>query len=172
MIAALLLSLSALAALLQVTLPFHWWPVDAPLLLVIFAGLRRGRGLGFLCGAAAGLVLDALSSPVAGLRLAPLVLVGALADSAERGVNREQPRLQVLAVIGLCFLHDVVLMLLAWRFDLNQGGLALVIGSYALPRLLVHALLAIPLFWALSLLVRQRVLQDPLRRPVRSIQRW
>ena len=172
MMTALLLGLSTLAALFQAVLPFHWWPLDLPLLMVIFAGLRRGGGLGLCCGIAAGLVLDVLSSPVPGLRLAPLALVGALADSAESGVNREQPRLQVLAVVGLCLLHDSLTMVLAWHFGLNQGGLVLVLWDYALPRLLVHGALAIPLFWVLGLLVRQRVFQDPLRRPVRSIQRW
>jgi rod shape-determining protein MreD len=172
MMTALLLGLSAVAALLQGVLPFHWWPLDLPLLLVIFAGLRRGAGLGLGCGVIAGLILDALGSPVPGLRLAPLALVGALADSAESGVNREQPRLQVLAVAGLCALHDIVAMVLGWHFGLNQGGLTRVLWDYALPRLVVHAAMAIPLFWVLGLLVRQRVFQDPLRRPVRSIQRW
>jgi rod shape-determining protein MreD len=172
MMTALLLGLCTLAALFQSVLPFHWWPVDLPLLLVIFAGLRRGGGLGLCCGLCAGALLDALSSPVPGLRLAPLALVGALADSAESGVNREQPRLQVLAVLGLCLLHDGLTMILAWHFGLNQGGLGLVLGDYVAPRLAVHAALAIPLFWVLGLLVRQRVFQDPLRRPVRSIQRW
>jgi rod shape-determining protein MreD len=172
MMAGLLLGLCAVAAVLQGVLPFHWWPLDLPLLLVIFAGLRRGGGLGLCCGVTAGLVLDVLSSPVAGLRLAPLALVGALADSAESGVNREQPRLQVLAVAALCEVHDALTMALGWHFGLNQGGLQRVLGAYILPRLLVQGALAVPLFWLLGLLVRQRVFQDPLRRPVRSIQRW
>ena len=172
MMTALLLGLSALAALAQSILPWHWWPVDLALLLTIFAGLRRGGGLGLASGVLAGLILDALTSPQAGLRLGPLALVGALADSAERGVNREQPRLQVLAVAGLCLLHDLGLMVLGWRFGLNQGGLGLVLGDYVLPRLFAQAMLAIPLFAALGLLVRQKVFTDPLRRPVRSIQRW
>ena len=172
MMAGLLLGLSALAALLQVLLPFHWFPADLPLLIAIFAGLRRGGGLGLLCGALAGLGLDAMGGQLPGLRLVPLALVGALADSAERGVNREQPRLQVVAVALLSLAHDGLLTVLAWHFNLNQGGLDRVLFSYVLPRALTQALLAVPLFWALSLLVRQRVFQDPLRRPVRSIQRW
>ncbi len=172
MMTALLLGLSALAALLQAVLPWHWWPADLPLLLAIFAGLRRGGGLGLLCGISAGLVLDTLTSPVPGLRLAPLALAGALADSAEHGVNREQPRLQILAVAGLCLLHDILLTALARHFELNQGGEGLVLGSYVLPRLFAQAALAVPVFWILGLLVRQRVFQDPLRRPVRSIRRW
>ncbi len=172
MMSALLLALAALAAVLQSALPLNWWPVDLPLLLAVFAGLRRGGGLGLLCGATAGLLLDTLTSPVPGLRLAPLALVGALADSVEKGVNRERPRLQVLAVAGLCALHDATLMVLGWHFSLNQGGLARVLGAFALPRLLAQAALAVPLFWALGLMVKQRVFQDPLRRPVRSIQRW
>jgi rod shape-determining protein MreD len=172
MMAALLLVLSALAALLQCVLPLRWWPVDLALLLTVFAGLRRGGGLGLFCGLTAGLLLDALASPVPGLRLAPLAIVGAVADSVEGGLNREQPRLQIVAMAGLCLLHDALLALLAWRFQLNQGGLGRVLGSYVLPRALAQAALAIPLFWVLGLLVRQRVFQDPLRRPVRSIQRW
>lgn len=172
MMAALLLGMSALAALLQAVLPWPYGPTDLPLLLVIFAGLRRGGGLGLFCGISAGLVLDALASPVPGLRLAPLALVGALADSAESGVNREQPRLQVLAVAGLCLLHDLLLTVLARHFDLNQGGEGRVLWLYIVPRLFTQAALAVPVFWALGLLVRQRVFQDPLRRPVRSIQRW
>lgn len=169
---ALLLGISALAALLQAILPWAWWPADLPLLLAIFAGLRRGGGLGLLCGATAGLVLDTLASPVPGLRLAPLALAGAIADSAESGVNRDQPRLQVLFVAGLCLLHDLLLAGLARRFGLDQGGLVRVFGAFVLPRLVVQAVLAVPVFWAMGLLVRQRVFQDPLRRPVRSIQRW
>jgi rod shape-determining protein MreD len=172
MMAAFLLSLSALAALLQCVMPLAWWPVDLALLITAFAGLRRGGGLGFFCGVVAGLLLDALASPVPGLRLAPLALVGAVADSVEGGVNREQPRLQFFALAGLCLLHDALLALLARRFHVDQGGLGRVLGSYMLPRALAQAVLALPLFWALGLLVRQRVFQDPLRRPVRSIQRW
>lgn len=172
MMIALLMGLGALFALLQGILPWTWWPTDLPLLLAIFAGLRRGSGLGLFTGVSAGLVLDALASPVPGMRLAPLALVGALADSAERGVNREQPRLQILAVAGLCLLHDLLLVLLARHFGLNQGGFGRVFGLYVLPRAVAQALLAVPVFWALGLLVRQRVFQDPLRRPVRSIQRW
>ena len=164
--------LSCAAALSQSVLPLQWWPADLPLLLVIFAGLRRGKGMGLMCGILAGLVLDALSSPQPGLRLAPLAIVGALADSLEQGVNREQPRLQIAAVLGFCLLHDFFLALLAWHFDLNQGGALRVVESYVLPRCLAQAALAIPVFWILGLLVRQRVFQDPLRRPVRSIQRW
>jgi rod shape-determining protein MreD len=172
MMAALLLGLSALAALLQAVLPLRWSPVDLALLVTVFAGLRRGGGLGFFCGATAGLLLDALASPVPGLRLAPLAIVGALADSVEGGVNREQPRLQVLAVAGLCLLHDALLAVLGRHFHLDQGGVGRVLGSYVLPRVLAQGALAVPLFWVLGLLVRQRVFQDPLRRPVRSIQRW
>jgi rod shape-determining protein MreD len=172
MMAGLLLLLAAVAALLQCVLPLAWWPVDLALLITVFAGLRRGRGLGFFCGAVAGLLLDTLASPVPGLRLAPLALVGALADGLEGGVNREQPRLQFLALAGLTLLHDALLALLARHFGLDQGGLGRVLLHYALPRLLAQAVLALPLFWGLGLLVRQRVFQDPLRRPVRSIQRW
>ena len=172
MMTGLLLGLSALAALLQVILPWQWWPADLPLLLAIFAGLRRGGGLGLFCGISAGLVLDTLASPVPGLRIAPLALAGALADSMEQGVNREQPRLQIIVVAALCLFHDLLLSLLARHFDVNQGGEGRVLVAYILPRLLTQAVLAVPVFWALGLLVRQRVFQDPLRRPVRSIQRW
>ena len=164
--------LGALGALAQATLPFRWWPADLPLLLVVFAGLRRGKGLGLFCGVLAGLVLDALGSPVPGLRLAPLAVVGALADSAEGGVNWGQPRLQILAVLGFSLVHDGLLVLLAWHFNLNQGGALKVAWDYVLPRCLTQAALAVPLFWILGLVLRRRVFQDPLRRPVRSIQRW
>ncbi len=172
MMVALLLGITAMAALLQAVLPWAWWPADLPLLLAIFAGLRRGGGLGLLCGVTAGVVLDTLASPVPGLRLAPLVLVGAIADSAESGVNRDQPRLQVLMVVGLSLVHDLMMSVLARRFGLDQGGVVRVIGVFVIPRVVSQALLAIPVFYGMGLLVRQKVFQDPLRRPVRSIQRW
>jgi rod shape-determining protein MreD len=172
MMAALLMTLAALAALLQATLPLDWSPLDFCLLLTLFAGLRRGAGLGFLTGLSAGLVLDTLAGPVPGLRSVPLAVVGALADSLESGVNRDQARLQVLAVAASLLLHDALLMLFARRFHLDQGGLADVLWRFTLPRLLAQSLLAVPVFALLGLLVRQRVFQDPLQRPVRSIQRW
>ena len=172
MMAALLLGISALMGLFQSVVPLQWWSVDLALLVTVFAGLRRGRGLGLFCGLTAGLVLDALVSPAPGLRLAPLVLAGALADGVEGGVNREQPRLQIIAMAGICLFHDSILIFLAWHLNLNQGGLGRVLGLYVLPRVLTQAVLAVPLFWGLGHVVSQRVFQDPLRRPVRSIQRW
>lgn len=172
MIALLLLALATGAALLQLGLPLTWWPLDGPLLVAAFAGLTRGRGWGLLCGAVAGLWLDVLLGPVPGLRLAPLALAGALADALQPGVNRDQPRLQVAVVLLLVLVHDLSLAGLAHAHGVHQGGGGRLALGYLLPRLAGQALAAVPLFWALGLLVRQPVFLDPRQRGVRTIRRW
>jgi rod shape-determining protein MreD len=171
-IVLLLAALASGAALFQVSVPLEWWPFDLPLLVTAFAGLTRGGGWGLACGALAGFTLDALLGGPTGLRMAPLAFAGALADALEPGVNRDQPRLQVLAVLALALLHDSLLALFARRFDVPQYGLERLVLGYALPRLAAQALGALPLFWALGLLVKQKVFLDPRQRQVRTIRRW
>jgi rod shape-determining protein MreD len=171
-IALLLLVLAVLAALLQLSVPLPWWPFDLPLLLAAYAGLTRGNGWGLLCGATAGLLMDALHSPVPSLRLVPLALAGALADALQPGVNREQPRLQVATVMLLTVVHDGGLSLMARVQDLHQGGLSRALLAYALPRVAAQALATVPFFWALGLLVRQKAFQDPRQRGVQTLRRW
>jgi rod shape-determining protein MreD len=171
-IALLMAFLAAGAALFQAAVPLAWCPLDLPLLVTLFFGLTRGRGWGLACGAAAGFLLDALLGLPAGLRLAPLALAGALADALQPGVNRDQPRLQVLAVMALALSHDALLALFARRFDVPQYGPERVLFQYLLPRLAAQSLAALPLFWALGLLVKQRVFLDPRQRQVKTIRRW
>lgn len=172
MIILLMAALSILAAGLQAGVPLPWWPLDLPLLLAAYAGLTRGNGWGLACGALSGLVLDVLLSPQPGLRLAPLALSGAMADALQPGINRDQPRLQVLAVISLVLFHDLLLAGLAKALGLPQGGLSRFIFAYLLPRLAGQALATVPLFAALGLLVKQKVFLDPRQRGVQTIRRW
>lgn len=172
MIGLLLLGLASLAAVLQLSVPLPWWPLDLPLLVAAYAGLTRGGGWGLACGVVAGLWLDLLLSPGAGLRLAPLAVAGALADALQPGVNRDQPRLQVVTVLALVAVHDALLALLAREQGLAQGGYGRLIFAYALPRLAAQALATVPLFFALGLLVKQKVFQDPRQRGVQTIRRW
>lgn len=172
MIALLLLGIVMLAVLIQLGVPLPWWPMDLPLLVAAYAGLTRGNGWGLLCGALGGLLLDALNSPVPGLRMVPLALAGALADAIQPGVNRDQPRLQVLSVMLLVIVHDSALALLARAQGLHQGGLWQVLMLYSLPRLAAQALATVPLFWALGLLVKQKAFLSPRQRGVQTIRRW
>ncbi len=172
MTAAFLASLAVVSAILQAGLPLRWSPVDLPLLLVAFAGLSRGNGLGLACGVAAGLTLDCLLGGPAGLRLAPLALTGALADALQPGVNRDQPRLQVLAVLALTFFHDGCLALMARRLGVPQYGPRRAVLEYELPRLAAQALGCLPLFGLLGVVVRQRVFQDRRQGRVKTIRRW
>lgn len=168
----LLLALALGAALLQLSVPLPWWPFDLPLLIAAYAGLTRGRGWGLLCGALAGGLMDALHSPVPSLRLVPLALAGALADALEPGVNREQPRLQVLSVLLLVLVHDGLLAFLGRAQGLTQGGLGRFFFAYGLPRLAGQALATLPLFWLLGLVLRQRAFLTPRQRGVQTIRRW
>lgn len=172
MIALLLLAIVVAAVLLQLGLPLGWWPLDLPLLVAAYAGLTRGNGWGLLCGSAAGLLLDALHSPTPGLRLVPLALAGSLADALQPGVNRDQPRLQVSAVVLLVLLHDAAVVLLARAHGAHQGGLSRFVLGYGLPRLAGQALATVPLFWVLGLVVRQKVFLSPRQRGVQTIRRW
>jgi len=171
-IALLLLGLASLLALLQAGVPLPWWPLDLPLLLAAYAGLTRGNGWGLLCGAAAGFWLDVLLHDAGPLRMLPLALAGALADSLQPGVNRDQPRLQLLSVLLLVAAHDALLMLLGRRLGVPQGGAQRVLLAYCLPRLAAQGIAALPFFWTMGLLVKQKVFLDPRQRTVQTIRRW
>ncbi len=172
MIVLALLVLGALLTALQVTLPLAWSPVDLPLLLTLVAGLRRGRATGFLIGAFCGLCLDLWAGPIFGLRLASLALSGAIADSFEGWVNQDQPRLQMIAAALGSLTHDALLIGLAWRAGLPQGGALFSVGAYVLPRALAAAALAIPAFMLFTVIARQRVFVSPLARRPATIRRW
>jgi len=171
-IALLLLGLSTALALGQASLPLPWWPLDLPLLLAAYAGLTRGNGWGLACGALAGFWLDVLLHDAGPLRMLPLALAGALADSLQPGVNRDQPRLQLLSVLFLVAAHDALLMLMARKLGVAQGGPQRVLLGFCLPRLAAQGIAALPFFWALGLLVKQKVFLDPRQRTVQTIRRW
>jgi rod shape-determining protein MreD len=164
MITLFLALATVLAVLLQVSLPFGYLPLDLAFLVCVFTGLQRGRGAGLMMGALGGLLLDALVSPRLGPRLVSLALSGAIADSLSSVVNREQPRLQALAAAALSLLHDGLLYGCAALMDLGQGGPRRFLLDYALPRLALHGLLAVPFFFVFRAMVRARVFQDPLSR--------
>lgn len=172
MIALLLASLAVLAAFVQAGVPLPWWPLDLPLLVAAFAGLSRGGGWGLACGALSGFTLDALLGTPPGLRTVPLACVGALADALQSGVNRDQPRLQALAVLGLTLAHDGLLALLARGLGLPQAGARRIVLEYVLPRLAAQAVACLPFFWLLGRVVRQRVFLDPRQGRVKTIRRW
>ena len=172
MIALLLLGLASAFAALQLCVPLPWWPMDLPLLLAAYAGLTRGNGWGLACGAVAGLWLDVMLHSPGPLRMLPLGLAGALADSLQPGVNRDQPRLQLLTVLLLVAVHDALLAVLGRQLGVAQGGLQRLILAFALPRLAAQGLLALPFFWVLGLLVKQKAFQDPRQRGVQTIRRW
>jgi rod shape-determining protein MreD len=165
MIALVLSLITLMAVWLQVSLPFVYLPVDLVFLVCVFTGLQRGRGLGLMVGVLGGVLLDALVSPRLGPRLISLAMTGAIADSLSGSLNREQPRLQVLAAAVLSLIHDCILYLAAALLDLSQDGLRRFFLDYALPRLVLHAALAVPFFFIFRALVRARVFQDPLSRP-------
>lgn len=165
MITVFLMFLTLCAALLQVSLPFSYLPLDVVFLVCAFAGLQRGRGAGFITGALGGLLLDALVSPRLGPRTISLALIGAVADSLSETVNREQPRLQLLAAALLSLGHDLLLYWSAAALELSQGGGKRFLFNYALPRLALHAALAVPFYFVFRAIVRAPVFQDPLSRP-------
>jgi cell shape-determining protein MreD len=171
-IALLLLGLASAFAALQLSLPLAWSPLDLPLLLAAYAGLTRGNGWGLACGAVAGLWMDVLLHDAGPLRLLPLAAAGALADSLQPGVNRDQPRLQLLTVLLLVAVHDALLALLGRQLGLAQGGFQRLLLGFALPRLAAQGLLALPFFWSLGLLVKQKAFLDPRQRSVQTIRRW
>jgi rod shape-determining protein MreD len=164
LISLFLAALTVAAVMLQVSLPMGYLPLDLVFMVCVFTGLQRGRGAGFATGVLGGLLLDALVSPQLGPRLVSLSLIGAIADSISGSVNREQPRLQMLAAAGLSLLHDAILFWAAAALELGQGGARRFLLDYALPRLGVHAALAIPFYFVFRAIVRARVFQDPLTR--------
>lgn len=165
MIKVFLACLTLAAALLQVSLPFAYLPVDFVFLVVVFTGLQRGRGAGLAMGVIGGLALDALVSPRLGPRLVSLAMTGALADFLYYSVNREQPRLQLLGAAALSLFHDLALFWCAAALQLSQGGGRRFLFDYALPRLALHAVLVVPSYFVFRAMVRARVFQDPLTRP-------
>jgi len=49
--------------------------------------------------------------------------------------------------------------------ELSQGGGKRFLLNYALPRLGVHAVLAVPFYFVFRAIIRAPVFQDPLTRP-------
>lgn len=172
MITLFLFALTATAALFQVSLPFAYVPLDLVFLVVVFSGLQRGHGVGLATGIFGGLLLDTLVSPHLGPRLISCAMVGALADTMEGLVNREQPRLQVLAVASLSLGHDIILGLASSALNLNQGGWKRLTAYYILPRLATHAALAAPFYYFFRAAVRARVFQDPRMKSPLVIRKW
>jgi rod shape-determining protein MreD len=172
MITLFLFCLAIMAGLIQVSLPFAYVPVDLVFLVVVFSGLQRGHGSGLATGILGGLLLDILVSPRLGPRLISCAMIGAIADTMEGAVNREQPRLQLLAVAALSLGHDMILGAASSAMNLNQGGWKRLAGYYILPRLAVHAGLAVPFYYLFRAVVRARVFQDPRMKSPLVIRKW
>ncbi len=157
---------------LQACFPLPYLPADFLLMYVIFLGMQRGRGSGFLAGLAGGFMMDLLAGPRLGLFTAAKGLTGALADTLHLGANREDPRTQVLAFAALTLVHDGLVAGLGRLWGLNQGGIRQVVAVYILPKCLLHALLAIPFFWVLQKVVRRRVIRNKRAQAPRIIRSW
>jgi rod shape-determining protein MreD len=159
----LVLLLMAVFVTLQACMPFGFMPLDFLLLYVAFIGLQRGRGSGTAVGLLGGLVMDLLSGPPKlGLFTCAMGLTGLAADSLHRSANRESRRAQILYVMGLSLLHDSVLALGGRMLDLAQGGVRQVVLMYMLPKLITHAVLAVPFFWLLQYIIRRPVIRNKL----------
>jgi rod shape-determining protein MreD len=148
--------MACMAVSAQLTLPFGWLPLDLTLLLTVFTGLVRGGGAGAMTGVFCGLVLDSLVSPAFGLYSLALGLAGSMADLLHQNFNLERFLGQAVTMGALSLVHDLAMWQAAAWLGLQQEGMAVFLSFYAIPKMAVHALLAVPAFFVLRRLVRPR----------------
>jgi rod shape-determining protein MreD len=147
----------------QACMPFGFMPLDFVLLYVAFIGMQRGAGGATVVGFLGGLAMDLLAGPPRlGLLTCAMALTGVAADSLHRTANRDSARAQILYVAGLTLAHDLLLAGGGRLMDLAQGGWRQVVVMYMIPKLLLHALLAVPFFWLLQAVIRRRVIRNKL----------
>lgn len=159
----LILLLLPVFVVLQAGLPFGFMPVDFVLLYVAFIGLQRGAGGGTVVGLLGGLAMDLMTGPPKlGLFTCAMALTGVAADSLHQTANRDSRRAQIFYVMGLSLAHDLVLASGGRLLDLAQGGVRQVVVMYVLPKLVTHALLAVPFFWLMQIIIRRRVIRNKL----------
>lgn len=116
----------ALALVLQTVLARYairassW--VDLVLVVVVYVALISGATTGLLCGAFAGLVQDALLSPVIGIGGLSKTLVGFLAGAIGTQFIVVQPVPRFVVFFGATVLHAVVFMGLYVLLDFRHFG--------------------------------------------------
>jgi rod shape-determining protein MreD len=96
--------------------------VDLVLVVVVYVALTSGPATGLLTGAFAGLVQDALSSPVIGIGGLAKTLVGFLAGIIGSQFIVAQPLPRFVVFFGATVLHAVVFMGLYVLLGLRQFG--------------------------------------------------
>ena len=96
--------------------------VDLVLVVVVYVALTSGPATGLLTGAFAGLVQDALSSPVIGIGGLAKTIVGFLAGIIGSQFIVAQPLPRFVVFFGATVLHAIVFMGLYVLLGLRQFG--------------------------------------------------
>jgi rod shape-determining protein MreD len=96
--------------------------VDLVLVVVVYVALTSGATTGLLSGAFAGLVQDALMSPVIGIGGLSKTLVGFLAGAIGTQFIVAQPLPRFVVFFGATVLHAAVFMGLYVLLDLRDFG--------------------------------------------------
>lgn len=96
--------------------------VDLVLVVVVYVALTSGATTGLLSGAFAGLVQDALMSPVIGIGGLSKTLIGFLAGAIGTQFIVAQPLPRFVVFFGATVLHAVVFMGLYVLLDLRDFG--------------------------------------------------
>ena len=96
--------------------------VDLVLVVVVYVALTSGSGTGLLAGAFAGLIQDALSSPVIGIGGLSKTIVGFLAGIIGTQFIVSEPLPRFVVFFGATVLHAAVFMGLYVLLDLRHFG--------------------------------------------------
>jgi rod shape-determining protein MreD len=96
--------------------------VDLVLVAVVYVALTAGPATGLLAGAFAGLVQDALSSPVIGIGGLAKTIVGFLAGVIGTQFIVSQPVPRFVVFFGATALHALIFMGLYTLLDLRHFG--------------------------------------------------
>jgi rod shape-determining protein MreD len=96
--------------------------VDLVLVAVVYVALTSGPGTGLLAGTFAGLVQDALSSPVIGIGGLAKTIVGFLAGVIGTQFIVSQPLPRFVVFFGATAVHALIFMGLYTLLDLRHFG--------------------------------------------------
>jgi rod shape-determining protein MreD len=96
--------------------------VDLVLVAVVYVALTSGPGTGLLAGTFAGLVQDALSSPVIGIGGLAKTIVGFLAGVIGTQFIVSQPLPRFVVFFGATVVHALIFMGLYTLLDLRHFG--------------------------------------------------
>jgi len=96
--------------------------IDLVLVVVVYVALTSGPATGLLSGAIAGLVQDALSSPVIGIGGLAKTIVGFLAGVIGTQFIVSQPLPRFVVFFGATIAHAVVFMGLYTVLDIRHFG--------------------------------------------------